>query len=187
MISVALNGDTLPVASESTRSGARRSLAALLLIVAAGAWSDAATLFSSPYAMGADGYYYVLQIKELLTTGHFYFPIRTPLILYALSGISYLTGDPVASVKVASVVLHSALCLGLFALIAATTRSLWLGVVGGLLTVVSGTHFYMVVEFINQLGALTLLVWGLGAPYAPFTHARDGGRCRRSSALSPRV
>lgn len=174
MSSVALKGDALPVASESPWSGARWSLPALLLVVAAGAWSDAAILFSSPHAMGADGYYYVLQINELLTRGHFYFPTRTPLVLYVLSGISYITGDPVASVKVAGVVLHSLLCLGVFALVAAATRSLWLGVVGGSLVVVSGVHLYMTVEFINQLGALTLLVWGAWCAVRAFhTRARS--------------
>lgn len=153
-------GESLPVASATSRLRGRYSLPTLALVVAFGAWSDAATLFASPYAMGADGYYYVLQVNELLNSGRLYFPTQTPLILYALAGVTRLTGDPVVSAKIFGVVLHAALSLGIFAVVAGATRSRWLGVAGSALAVLSGAHLYMVVEYLKQLGALVFLIWG---------------------------
>jgi hypothetical protein len=160
MTSAVAYSDSLPVASAPPRLQARWRLLTLFLIIAVGVSLDASTLFKTPYAVGADGYYYVLQIDELLNRGHFYFPSYTPLILYALAGVSYLVGDPVVSVKIASIALHAALCLGLFAVIASLTRSWWLGVVASALAAVLGAHLYMIAEYINQLGALVFLIWG---------------------------
>ena len=39
----------------------------------AAAWRDAAALLKYPVAVGVDGYYYVLQVKQLLNTGHLHF------------------------------------------------------------------------------------------------------------------
>lgn len=133
---------------------------ALALVVTFGAWSDAATLLASPYAMGADGYYYVLQVNELLNSGRLYFPTQAPLVLYALAGVTRLTGDPVISAKLFGVALHAALSLGIFAVVAGATRSRWLGVAGSALAVLLGAHLYMVVEYLKQLGALAFLIWG---------------------------
>lgn len=150
---------SLPVASTPSKLKARWELIALSAVVAVGAWLDAAALFASPYAVGADGYYYVLQVNELLSKGQFYFPTHTPLVLYVLAGVSGLTGDPVGSIKVISLVLHAALCMGIFALVVETTRSRWLGVAGSALAVISGAHLYMVAEYLKQLGAFVFLIW----------------------------
>ncbi len=160
MSSAVIQGDSLKAVSAGSKLRVRWGLLALFLAATFGAWLDAAALFQTPYAAGADGYYYVLQIEALLTRGQFYFPTQTPLILYALAGVSQLTGDPVVSVKVVGIALHTALCLGIFAVVAASTRSLWSGVIAGALTVVLGGHFYMIAEFVKQLGALAFLVWG---------------------------
>lgn len=130
------------------------------LVLLCGVWRDAAALWAYPVAAGIDGYYYVIQIESLRTRGLFYYPVRTPLILYALTGVSHFTGDPVLAVKLAAVTLHALLCVGLFALILDATRSALLGALGSLIAVVSGLHFYMLAEYVNQLGAITLLVWG---------------------------
>lgn len=151
---------TVPATSATSKLQVRWNLAGLCLVIAAGLWADTSALFSFPHAVGADGYYYVLQINSLLTKGHFYFPTHTPLVLYALASISYLTGDPILSVKFVSISLHALMVLGIFAFVSATTRSLWLGLTGATLALASGTHLYMIAEYVNQLGAFTLLVWG---------------------------
>ncbi|MDT4955419.1 MAG: hypothetical protein QOJ02_3557 [Acidobacteriota bacterium] len=137
----------------------RWALLALLAELLIGGWHDAMTLLKYPVAVGIDGYYYVLQVNELQYHGHFYFPTSTPLILYALAGLSRLTGDSVLAIKIGSIILHAALCFGIFALIAGATRSRWLGVLGSALAVISSAHFYMIGEFINNLGAVTFLIW----------------------------
>jgi hypothetical protein len=138
---------------------ARLSWVLLLILLLLSSWRDAALLMRSPAAAGIDGYYYVLQIDSLKNNHRFYFPTRTPLVLYYLAVISYFTKDSVTAAKVGSVLLHFLLCLGIFALIASSTGHLWLGVLASALAGLSGLHLYMIVEFINVLGALTFLVW----------------------------
>lgn len=133
---------------------------ALVAALAVGVAYDAAVLFKYPFAVGVDGYYYVLQINELRTQGRLYFPTRTPLILYLLTGVSYLAGDLATAVKISAVTLHAALCGGVFAVVRSLTRSTWLGMLGAALAAASGPHLYMVTEFINQLGATTFLMGG---------------------------
>ncbi len=135
------------------------AIAALLAILVVGAVRDAHLLFQNNVAVGIDGYYYVLQVDALKNNHRLYFPSPTPFVLYLLTVISYFTHDSVIAVKVGSVLLHTLLCLGIFALTVSTTRNLWLGLLGSALAAVSGLHLYMIAEFINALGALTFLVW----------------------------
>lgn len=131
----------------------------LLLILSGGIVYDLTVLTRSPVAVGIDGYYYVLQVDTFRNSGHFYYPTKTPLVLYFLSFFSLLIGDTVFAIKLSSVVLHALLCVGVYALVTSATRSVWLGVLGIALAASSGLHLYLVAEFINSLGALTLLVW----------------------------
>lgn len=145
--------------AERMRQQPWREMLALLMILTAGALHDAAALFAHPFALGMDGYYYVLQVDDLQTNGRLYFHTRTPLILYALAGLSHLVGDPILSIKLGSIVLHAALCLGIFAIVTSVTRSRRLGALGSAVAAASGAHFYMIAEYINQLGALVFLTW----------------------------
>lgn len=132
---------------------------ALLALTGAGAWHDLALLTSHPVAAGVDGYYYVKQIEHLLTRGKLYYPSNTPLVLYAMSGLALVTGSAIPAVKVGVVVLHLLLGLGVFTLVESLTGRAWLGVLGASMTAVSGLRLYMLAEFVNNLGAITLLVW----------------------------
>jgi len=131
----------------------------LAVVLAAGAARDAWVLTRSAVALGIDGYYYVLQVERLRDYGHFYYPTRTPLILYLLYGVSLLTGDALTAVKLCGVFLHALLCLGVYAVLFAATGRKWPGVLGSALAAAAGLHVYLITEFINSLGALTLLVW----------------------------
>ncbi len=161
MMSATTSSDSSP--SPSSRSAWRQSgwgLLVLLIVLESSAWRDAAALFKYPFAVGVDGYYYILQIDALQNHGRFYFSTHTPLVLYALTVVSYFTGNSVLAVKISSIALHLVLCLGIFAIIASATRSLWLGVLGSVLAVASGAHFYMIAEYVSNLGALAFLSWG---------------------------
>jgi hypothetical protein len=131
--------------------------AALILLAAA---RDAALLLRHPVAVGTDGYYYVLQVNELLTHGRLYYPTNTPLVFYLLAGVNFLTGDTVASVKLGSVAFHALLCFGVYALVSSTTRDRRLGVLGAAVAALSGMHLYMIAEFVKNSAALALLAWG---------------------------
>jgi hypothetical protein len=132
---------------------------ALLVVLIVGGWHDASLLLHYSTAVGHDGYYYVLQINTLKSTGHFYFPTQTPLVLYLLAGFTRLIGDTVIAIKIASVLLSGLLGLGVFALVTRTTNRAGLAVLGAALVVFPSLHIFMIAEFIKLLGALTLLVW----------------------------
>lgn len=153
-----------PHLSNLFQSGSKKIIArcqwvAVLTVLAVGLWYDAALLTRYPVAAGLDGYYYVLQVDALRDHGRLYFPTNTPLVLYALVGLSYLTGSTVLAIKIGSVMLHALLCLGICAVIISVTHRAWLGALGGFLAEASGLHVYMIAEFISYLGAVTLLVW----------------------------
>lgn len=141
-------------------ASARRwsALALLVVLVAAGA-RDLASVFRYPVAAGVNGYYYVLQINHLTMSGQLYFSTPTPLVLHTLAAFAHLTGNPITAIKIGSVLLHLLLSLGIFAIIQSTLRNPWLGVLGSALAVIPNSHLYMTTEYINQLGALVLLVW----------------------------
>lgn len=146
-------------------------LVALLTVLTLTSARDASLLFRYPVAVGADGYYYVLQIHELLNYGHLYFPTRTPLIFYALALLSLVIGNIVTAIKLGSIVLQVLLCVGIYALVSAITRNRWLGVLGGAIAALSAIHFFMIAEFVKNLGALTLLIWsGWSAVRASQSH-----------------
>lgn len=153
------SGNSLTTPAKSV-GGGPWGWAALLAVSCAGVWRDAAILMRHPIAVGVDGYYYVLQVEALWNQHRLLYPSAHPLVLYALAGVRFVTSDTVLAVKVVVVAFHLALCVGVFALVKAFTRSHWAGVLGAALTAASGLHLYFIVEFINNLGAVVFLVWG---------------------------
>ncbi len=131
----------------------------LLGLLIWGAWRDASLLAKSSLALGIDGYYYVLQVTGLFTNGGLYFHSYTPLTIYFLAGINYLIGNSVLAIKIGSIVLHLSLCCGIFSLVTILTKSAWFGILGSIIAIASGLHYFLVVEFISYLGAMTSLVW----------------------------
>lgn len=154
----------------------RMARVALLAVLALSLARDAYLLFSFPVAVGTDGYYYVLQVQELITSGRLYFPSDTPLVFYVLALLGMPTGDPIVAVKVGALVFHLLLCAGVYALVSAVTHDHRLGALGGAVTALSALHLYMVVEFIKNLGALTFMVWSAWAAFrfAQTRRARPG-------------
>jgi len=130
----------------------------MLLIFAA--VRDASYLFSSPIAVGADGYYYVLQINELLKSHRLYYPSDTPLVFWILAALTLVTKNAVVAIKLVSIAFNLCLCWGFFVLVSAITRRRWLGVLGVGIVGLSGMHLYMIAEFIKNLAGLTFFVWG---------------------------
>jgi hypothetical protein len=132
----------------------------VILILSLAVFLDARLLFQSPYGVGVDGYYYVLQIDSLLNQGSFYFPSPTPIVLYFLSGLAYLLGSSVLALKLGALVLQGLLCLSCLALVISVTRSFWLGLLGMSVMAFSSLHLFFISEFINSLGALVFLSGG---------------------------
>lgn len=110
-------------------------------------------------AVGVDGYYYVLQVQSLLDTGRPYYQTITRFPIYTFAALAGISGNTIGSIKVASVLLHMLLCLGVFAILQSTTRNNWLGLIGSCVLLFPTSRFYLLAEFLNQLTAVTLLVW----------------------------
>jgi hypothetical protein len=131
----------------------------LIILLFGGGWRDLSTLSKFPTAVGVDGYYYVVQLNNFFSNGQLYFSTKTPLVIYFLAGITYFTENSVLAVKVGSVLLNLMLCIGIFALTTIITKSTWMGIIGSAIAIISGLHFFMIVEFISYLGAITLIIW----------------------------
>lgn len=129
----------------------------VLIIVAA--LRDLSLLKRSPVAFGYDGYFYVVQTEHLIQNGNFYYLTKTPLILYFLAGVSYLTENNIWGIKIGAVLLHVVLSVGIFVLVFEVTQSGWYAALGCFIVSMFGLHFFMLVEYINLLGGITFLVW----------------------------
>jgi hypothetical protein len=132
---------------------------ALLILLTVAAAHDLRLFLSYSVAGGVNGYYYVLQVSQIVSHHHVYFARPNALVLYALAGCAYLTGNSITAIKLGGVVLNTLLSLGIFKIIQSTLRERWLAVLGSALSVIPHSHLYMTTEYLNQLGALVLLVW----------------------------
>jgi len=121
---------------------------------------DASYLFSYPVAVGADGYYYVLQINELLKNHHLYYPSNTPIVFWILAALTFVTKNAVVAIKLGSIAFNLCLCSAFFVLVSAITRRRWLGVLGACIVGLSGMHLYMIAEFIKNLAGIAFFVLG---------------------------
>lgn len=124
-------------------------------------WQDFSLLFYTQAVTGIDGYYYNLQIETFRNEGQFYFSTYTPLVLYLLTALSFLTQNTILAIKVGGILLHIFLGFGIFSSITVLTRDARLGLFGLLITAFSRLHFYMISDFLSNLGALSFLVWGI--------------------------
>lgn len=134
----------------------------LILIAAALAvGQDLFYLLRTASAVGIDGYFYVLQVDTFLQTGKFYFSNNSSLVLYFLTLVSSFSGNTILSIKLSAALMHVLLSLGIWALIWATTNKFYLGAAGFWLAAFAKPHLYFISEFINNLGALMLIVWSV--------------------------
>jgi len=130
---------------------------AFVLVLAVGAYGDYLVLFSSPSAVGLDGYYYVLQV-EGLTKGGLIFPTHTPVIFYYLVCVRFFLGNTIIAIKVGTIILELLLCLVIGCLLIKITKSWSLGILGAGYCALAGLHRFMIGEFVNNLGALSFIV-----------------------------
>jgi hypothetical protein len=131
----------------------------LFLLLLIRATVDTGLLFRYPIAVGVDGYYYVLQVTQLAKTGQPYFSTHFPAQLYVLTVVTRLTGNPITAIKAVGILLQIILATGVFAIIRSVVRNTWLALLGSALAVIPQSRLYFTTEYINQLGALVLLVW----------------------------
>jgi len=139
----------------------RTYLTLLLLFIGVGTFRDAELLYRHQVAVGDDGYYYVLQVTEIIRNGHLYFSTSSRLFLYLAAAASWLSGEPIPTIKALSLVLHAVLSLGIFSLVRILTDSVGLGLFGGALSQLSSLHLYFIGEFNSNLFGLAALIWAI--------------------------
>ena len=148
-----------------------RWLAAVaLLLLATWVFVDRHRFLSgSPDPLGIDGYWYAVQLRSLLDTGHLHYP-GAPLALWIMTPLAALT-DPVAGVKLGAALAAAALPVAVYALARriAGERAIALAAAG--LAATSAGAFYLPTEFVKSavglpiaVAALAALGWALERP-----------------------
>lgn len=134
---------------------------AVLAVFAYAAIVRARFLASSPTPLGIDGYFYPVQLRALLETGHLRFP-SAPLTLWLMAPLAAVWG-PIAGAKLGAAIGTAAATLPAYALGARVARSRAAGLVAAVLIATSPASFYLSTEFVKNGIALAL---GSGAVVA---------------------
>lgn len=133
--------------------------------------SDAVLLFKTDVAVGIDGYYYAQQVSTFLVQGDSYYPTHSHFVTYFFSIFAQFS-DVILAIKIGTLVLQCALCIGIFNLVSTVTKNRWYGLLGLSIAAFSNLHLYFVSEFLHNLGALVCLAWGAFA----ITKFRENGK-----------
>jgi hypothetical protein len=133
------------------------------------AWTRWQFLQSSPYPFGVDGYYYAIQLRSLLETGHLYYP-ASPLVMYWMLPFAAVAG-PIAGAKLAAALGTALLAVPAYLLGRRISGQRAIGLLCAALAATSAEASYHAFEFIKQGVALTLvtaylaaLLWALDRP-----------------------
>lgn len=136
-------------------------------------------LFDSPFAHGADGYYYAAQIKYLLTKGYFFSPDASPL-LYLMAGMARLTGDIITGNKILIALLGAALVFPGYLLGRGRDRSLQRGLLTGALLVAGSIGAHFTFDYVKNLAGILVFLFFL----VPLKGVLDEGLSRRRAAAA---
>ena len=120
---------------------------------------DVGVVFSSELPVGIDGYYYLSEVNSLSHTGSLSSGSLTPVTRYYLTGLALLLGNPVAGIKIGAVSLHLLVSLGVAAIVRELTVNRLASIFSLIIVVFSGLHRYLIVEYVNYLGAIAFLTW----------------------------
>lgn len=108
---------------------------------------------------GLDGYFYALQAKSLVQTGH----LENPSYQcgYYLCGLcSYICGDAIEGVKLWSAISSAGISLAIYLVLGFATGDFYFSILGFLLSAASPTVTQMGVNYINnQTGVMFLLFY----------------------------
>lgn len=128
-------------------------------------------LASSPFPLGVDGYFYPIQLRSLLETGHLQYP-ASPLAFYLLAPFAAVT-DPITGAKLGAAVLGALIALPAYAVgrELSRDRDRGAGLIAAALATTSAGSLYLTIEFVkNGIGltvAMTALWLVLRAMRAP--------------------
>lgn len=120
-----------------------------------------AVLGASPFPLGVDGYFYPVQLRALLQTGHLAYP-ASPLAFYLLAPFAAAT-DPVTGAKVGAAVLCALIAVPAYVVGVQLSRQRAVGVLVAVLAGRSAGSAYCSIEFVKNGIGLTVAVAALAA------------------------
>ena len=106
---------------QSQRAAIPASAAALLALVAYSATHRYGFLASSPFPLGIDGYFYPIQLRSLLETGHLIYP-ASPLALWLMWPLAAIA-DPITGAKLGAAIFGALIALPAFGVAWQLTRN----------------------------------------------------------------
>ena len=128
-------------------------------VVALGTLIRACLLFAVAAPFGRDGYYYVLQVEHLR---HAALAIPTTSVVpIALMTLASTIIGPVAGIKLVALGASAALSLGVIRVVWEYSGRGELALAAGVLATCAALHNMLVVEYVNNLGAMAFFVWAL--------------------------
>jgi hypothetical protein len=135
----------------------RASIAVAAALAALVTWSFYerwSVLASSPFPLGIDGYYYPLQIRELLEHGHLLYS-ASPLVFWLAAPVAALT-DPIVGVKIVAALGGALVALPAYGIGARLGAGRGPGLVAAALATASCGSAYLSIEFVKNGVAITI-------------------------------
>jgi len=142
---------------------ARERIAVAAALAALVAWSFAvrwSVLAATPFPVGIDGYYYPLQLRSLLDTGHLLYP-ASPLTFWLAAPFAWAT-DPIVGAKLAAALGGALVAVPAYGVGARLGRGYPAGLVAAALAAASAGSTYQSIEYVkNGIGITVALaaVW----------------------------
>jgi len=127
------------------------------------AWSCAhryAQLTETPFPVGVDGYFYPIQLRSLLATGHLQYA-ASPLTFWLMAPLAAAT-DPITGAKLGAALFGALVALPAYAVGGRLARSRGAGLVAAAVATTSAGSAFMTFEFVKNGVGLTiglLAVW----------------------------
>jgi hypothetical protein len=110
-------------------------------------------LRSSPYPLGVDGYYYAIQLRSLLETGHLAYP-ASPLVFWLFAPLAAAT-DPIVGAKIGAALITALIAVPAYLLGKRLSGLRAGGLLAAALAAQSAIGFYLATEFVKQGAGLT--------------------------------
>jgi hypothetical protein len=126
------------------------------------AWSFAqrwAVLSSSPFPIGVDGYFYPVQLRSLMETGHLQYP-ASPLGFWLMLPFAAAT-DPITGAKLGAAFYTALVALPAYGVGARLGKSRGAGLVAAALATFSAGSAYMTIEFVKNGIGITMALTAL--------------------------
>ena len=156
--------------------------AALLAMVAISAWQRWQVLDATPYPVGIDGYFYPVQLRALLATGHLAYP-ASPLTFWWMAPFALAT-DPITGAKLGAAIGGALVALPAYGVGKRLGRaSVGAGLVAAAIAASSAGSMYLSLEFVKQGIGITVALaalWAIWAALDP-TAPPSGGAAREGA------